>query len=98
MRNVRAIRWNYPNTPSDEATSQAVLRQQVLTGAPNVNRCNTITLVSLGHDVIHAGGVGDDSLKCGGTSREEEGGGDGRHDAKSSKVAKTDMVRKVMHV
>ena len=60
-----------------------------------MSTCNTITLVSLGHDVIHAGGVGDDSLKCGGTSREEEGGGDGIHDAKSSKVAKTDMVRKV---
>ena len=60
-----------------------------------MSTCNTITLASLQHDVIHAGGVGDDSLKCGGTSREEEGGGGGRHDAKSSKVAKTDMVRKV---
>ena len=57
-----------------------------------VSTCNTITLASLQHDVIHAGGVGDDSLKCGGTSREEEGEGAG-DEAKSSKVAKTDMVR-----
>ena len=60
-----------------------------------MSTCNTITLASLQHDVIHAGGVGDDSLKCGGASREEEGGGGGKHEAKSSKVAKTDMVRKV---
>ena len=52
-----------------------------------VSTCNRITLASLQHDVIHAGGVGDDSLKCGGTSREEEGGGGRRHEAKSSKVA-----------
>ena len=60
-----------------------------------VSTCNRITLTSLQHDVIHAGGVGDDSLKCGGTSGEEEGVGGGRHEAKSSKVGKTDMVRKV---